>query len=292
MNTIMKMFFVLSSCLALASVVPGAQEENKAAPKKKAAPAHAAQGSQHAAAPAGHPAGYRAQHAVAPAGHPSQHAVARNKSTIGSATAGGGGGYQAQHAIAPAGNARLQTQRNISTAPFRGAPRGQANAQRFQARQFNLANKPNPAITSVKFRANNQIQGSQNWQGQHYQAFRAYRSQWHDRDWWGQRYSRIGLFGGGWYYWNSGFWYPAWGYDPGYSYYPYDGPIYGYNNLPPDQVVANVQTALQEQGYYHGEVDGLLGPLTRAAIADYQRDQGLYITSAIDEPTLAALGMT
>jgi len=292
MNTIMKMFFVLSSCLALASVVPGAQEENKAAPKKKAAPAHAAQGSQHAAAPAGHPAGYRAQHAVAPAGHPSQHAVARNKSTIGSATAGGGGGYRAQHAIAPASNARLQTQRNVSTAPFRGVPRGQANAQRFQARQFNLANKPNPAITSVKFRANNQIQGSQNWQGQHYQAFRAYRSQWHDRDWWGQRYSRIGLFGGGWYYWNSGFWYPAWGYDPGYSYYPYDGPIYGYNNLPPDQVVANVQTALQEQGYYHGEVDGLLGPLTRAAIADYQRDQGLYITSAIDEPTLAALGMT
>ena len=296
MNTIMKMFFVLSSCLALASVVPGAQEENKPAPKKKAAPAHAAQGSQHTAAPAGHaaggPAGYRAQHAVAPAGHPSQHAVARNKSTIGSATAGGGGGYQAQHAIAPAGNARLQTQRNVSTAPFRGAPRGQANAQRFQARQFNLANKPNPAITSVKFRANNQIQGSQNWQGQHYQAFRAYRSQWHDRGWWGNRYNRIGLFGGGYYYWDNGFWYPAWGYDPGYSYYPYDGPIYGYNNLPPDQVVANVQTALQEQGYYHGEVDGLLGPLTRAAIADYQRDQGLYITSAIDEPTLAALGMT
>src|SRR5437588_6769590 len=296
MNTIMKMFFVLSSCLALASVVPGAQEENKPAPKKKAAPAHAAQGSQHTAAPAGHaaggPAGYRGQHAVAPAGHPSQHAVARNKSTIGSAIAGGGGGYRAQHAIAPAGNARLQTQRNVSTAPFRGVPRGQANAQRFQARQFNLANKPNPAIASTKFRANNQIQGSQNWQGQRYQAFRAYRSEWHDRGWWGNRYSRIGLFGGGYYYWNNGFWYPAWGYDPGYSYYPYDGPIYGYNNLPPDQVVANVQTALQEQGYYHGEVDGLLGPLTRAAIADYQRDQGLYITSAIDEPTLAALGMT
>jgi len=305
MNTIMKMFFVLASCLALASVVPGAQEENKPAPQKKAAPAHMAQGSQHAVAPAGHaaggPAGYRAQHAIAPAGHPSQHAAARNRSTIGSATGGAGGGYQhalaptghpSQHAITPAGNARLQTQRNVSTAPFRGAPRGQANAQQFQARQFNLANKPNPAITSVKFRANNQIQGSQNWQGQHYQAFRAYRSQWHDRGWWGGRYNRIGLFGGGYYYWDNGFWYPAWGYDPGYSYYPYDGPIYGYNNLPPDQVVANVQSALQEQGYYHGEVDGLLGPLTRAAIADYQRDHGLYITSAVDEPTLASLGMT
>jgi hypothetical protein len=307
MNTIMKMFFVLASCLALASVARGAQEENKPAPKKKAAPAHAAQGSQHAGAPAGHaaggPAGYRAQHAITPAGHPSQHAVARNKSTIGSATGGAGGGYRAQHALAPtghpsqhaitpAGNARLQTQRNVSTAPFRGAPRGQANPQRFQARQFNLANKPNPSIASVKFRANNQIRGSQNWQGQHYQAFRTYRSEWHDRGWWGQHYSRCGLFGGGWYYWNSGFWYPAWGYDPGYSYYPYDGPIYGYNNLPPDQVVANVQTSLQEQGYYHGEVDGLLGPLTRAAIADYQRDHGLYITSAVDEPTLASLGMT
>jgi Putative peptidoglycan binding domain len=268
MNTIMKMFFVLASCLALASVAPGAEEQNKPAPKKKAAPAHAAQGSQHAVAPAGRPAGYRAQHTMVPAGHPSHHT------------------------ITPAGNARLQTQRNVSTAAFRGAPRSQANAQRFQARRFNLGNKPNPAIASTRFRANNQIQGSQNWQGQRYQAFRTYRSQWHDRGWWGGRYNRIGLFGGGYYYWNNGFWYPAWGYDPGYSYYPYDGPIYGYNNLPPDQVVANVQTALQEQGYYHGEVDGLLGPLTRAAIADYQRDHGLYITSAVDEPTLASLGMT
>jgi len=271
MNTIMKMFFVLASCLALASIAPGAEEqnENKPAPKKKAAtPAHAAQHAQHAVAPAGHPAGHPSQHAMAPAGHPPQHA------------------------ITPAGNARLQTQRNVSTVPSRGAAHGQANAQRFQARHFNLANKPNPATASVKFKANNRIQGSQNWQGQHYQAFRTYRSQWHDRVWWGHHYSRIVLIGGGWYYWNFGFWYPAWGYDPGYSYYPYDGPIYGYNNLPPDQVVANVQTALQEQGYYHSEVDGLLGPLTRAAIADYQRDHGLYITSAVDEPTLASLGMT
>src|SRR5205823_12655459 len=44
--------------------------------------------------------------------------------------------------------------------------------------------------------------------------------------------------------------------------------------------------------YYQGEVDGLLGPLTRAAVANYQRDHGLYITSAIDRPTLSSLGMT
>jgi peptidoglycan hydrolase-like protein with peptidoglycan-binding domain len=99
------------------------------------------------------------------------------------------------------------------------------------------------------------------------------------------------LISGGYYYWNQGFWFPAWGYDSAYSYYPYDGPIYAYNDLPPDQVIANVQASLQAQGYYEGEVDGLLGPLTRAGLANYQRDHGLYTTAAIDEPTLSSLGM-
>ena len=114
---------------------------------------------------------------------------------------------------------------------------------------------------------------------------------WHDRVWWNNHYNRVVFVFGGWYYWNAGWWYPAWGYAPN-PYYAYDGPIYGYNGLPPDQVIANAQAALQQQGYYQGEADGLLGPLTRAAVADYQRDHGLYMTSAIDRPTLASLGMT
>jgi len=61
--------------------------------------------------------------------------------------------------------------------------------------------------------------------------------------------------------------------------------------MDPGQVVGNVQAALQEQGYYDGEVDGILGPLTRAAIARYQQDHGLYTTSAVDEPTLESLGL-
>ena len=44
-------------------------------------------------------------------------------------------------------------------------------------------------------------------------------------------------------------------------------------------------------GYYQGEVDGLLGPQTREALAAYQRDNGLYATAVIDEPTLDSLGM-
>jgi peptidoglycan hydrolase-like protein with peptidoglycan-binding domain len=57
-------------------------------------------------------------------------------------------------------------------------------------------------------------------------------------------------------------------------------------------VIANVQATLQQEGYYHGEVHGMLGPLTRSAPANYQSDHDLYVTVAIDRPTLEALGMT
>jgi len=168
----------------------------------------------------------------------------------------------------------------------------QSNGKKYKAQRFNLASNTRPTkYTAVNFQQNRRIQGSQYWQGKNYWAFRNYRPSWHDRGWWRSHYNRVVFVYGGWYYWNSGWWYPAWGYAPN-SYYAYDGPIYGYNSLPPDQVVANVQAALQAQGYYQGEVDGLLGPLTREAIAGYQRDQGLYTTAAIDQPTLESLGMT
>ena len=52
-----------------------------------------------------------------------------------------------------------------------------------------------------------------------------------------------------------------------------------------------VQEALHRLGYYDGPIDGILGSMTREAIAAYQADNGLAITSAIDEPTLATLGL-
>jgi peptidoglycan hydrolase-like protein with peptidoglycan-binding domain len=100
------------------------------------------------------------------------------------------------------------------------------------------------------------------------------------------------LIGGGYYYFNGGYWYPAWGYEPSAQYYVYDGPIYaGREAVPPDQIIADVQAALQQMGYYRGEVDGLLGPLTREALTGYQTDHGLYTTAAIDQPTLDSLGI-
>jgi len=113
----------------------------------------------------------------------------------------------------------------------------------------------------------------------------------HDHDWWRHHCAAIIFFDWGWWGWYDGWWYPAWGYDPYYYYYAYDQPIYGYDGLPPDQVIANVQSALQERGYFRNAIDGTMGPLTRAAIADYQRDHQLPITGDIDPATLASLGL-
>ncbi len=127
--------------------------------------------------------------------------------------------------------------------------------------------------------------------GQQYAPFRNYHREWHDRGWWRSHYDRIIFVNNGWYYWNAGYWYPAWGYDS-YAYYPYDGPIYAYNGLAPDQVIADVQSQLQRDGYYDGPIDGILGPMTQEAIAAFQADNGLAVTSTIDEPTLATLGIS
>jgi Putative peptidoglycan binding domain len=168
-----------------------------------------------------------------------------------------------------------------------------AQGKPLKPQHFNLPKQPNTAkAPPVKFQQGRRIQGSQNWQGQKYTVFRNYKSEWHDRNWWHGHYgNNITFVFGSPYYWNAGYWFPAWGYAPN-AYYAWDGPIYAHNRLPPDQVIANVQVALQQQGYYRGEVDGLIGPLTRGAIADYQRDHGLYTTSTIDQPTLESLGMS
>jgi hypothetical protein len=169
-----------------------------------------------------------------------------------------------------------------------------AAVQKIQAQHKNFKAVPKTAINSVQFNPNYRIEAAQNWSGPQYEVFRLYQPQWHDQAWYRSRYStNLSLIGGGWYYWEAGYWYPAWGYDDAAAYYPYDGPIYvGSNPRPFDQVVADVQAVLQEQGYYVGEVDGLLGPLTRDALAAYQQAAGLAPTASVDQPTLESLGLS
>jgi hypothetical protein len=162
----------------------------------------------------------------------------------------------------------------------------------FTPRHLNFHATPSATIVGVTFNQNFRITAANNWKGAHYEVFRTYQPQWHDRVWWHANHKNVVLIGGGWYYWNAGYWYPAWGYDQTAAYYPYDGPIYvGKSAKPFDQIVADIQTVLQEQGLYKGEVDGLVGPLTQEALAAYQTAQGLEPTAAVDQPTLESLGM-
>jgi hypothetical protein len=114
----------------------------------------------------------------------------------------------------------------------------------------------------------------------------------HDQGWWKRRYTTIVFVnGGGYYYWDAGYWFPAFGYDLRYEAYQYNGPIYTYGNLLPDQVIYNVQRALKELGYYAGPLNASLGPATRSAISAFQEDNDLEVTGVVDAPTVEALGL-
>jgi hypothetical protein len=170
---------------------------------------------------------------------------------------------------------------------------------KYQKKQFNLQTNNKQFVVNkyktVNYNANHKFVGfyggnPNNW-GSKYVVFANYHPLWHDTWWWNSHHNHLVFIFGGWYFWDSSYWYPAWGYASD-SVYVYDGPIYASSpSEDPGQVVANVQSALQQQGFYQGDVDGVLGPQTRAALAEFQSAQGLQPAGAIDEPTLETLGM-
>jgi putative peptidoglycan binding protein len=166
--------------------------------------------------------------------------------------------------------------------------------QQVKSQHASFRAQPKPQqVQTVTFNQNHRIEGSEHWQGTQYEVFRSYHPEWHDAGWYHSHFATVTLIAGGYYFFNNGYWFPAWGYNPSAQYYAYDGPIYvGQRAEPPDQVIADTQALLQQMGYYTGEVDGLLGPLTREALTAYQTDNGLTVTAAIDEPTLDSLGLT
>ena len=179
------------------------------------------------------------------------------------------------------------------TVPKATAPAAQKNpAPTTPQPEVNIrpGNVPQRSTTPVAEARTGQNQGQINPRNSAVAAPRQDRHERHDRDWWRRHFRTIVFVLGGYYYWDDGYWYPALGYDPNYS-YDSDGPIYAYGNLLPDQVIANVQTALQQDGYYLGPINGSLDSATRTAIANYQRDQSLVATATIDEPTVESLGL-
>jgi hypothetical protein len=108
-------------------------------------------------------------------------------------------------------------------------------------------------------------------------------------------------------YWGYGY-YPGsyYGYYPygyrssyypyGYSYYPY---TYGYSSYRPvyrgQSASANVTVRVQERlaraGYYHGAIDGVIGPETRRAIRAYERAHNLRVDGVISDQLLGTMGL-
>jgi peptidoglycan hydrolase-like protein with peptidoglycan-binding domain len=53
--------------------------------------------------------------------------------------------------------------------------------------------------------------------------------------------------------------------------------------------VKAAQQALKERGFDPGPIDGTMGPKTRAALADFQKKEGLKPTGTLDKKTMARL---
>ena len=132
-----------------------------------------------------------------------------------------------------------------------------------------------------------------------------------------------GQFGGGHYgygghsgnYWHAGHWYGGRGYGYGGAWYPYYGwygypygvDDYGYSDAPyaynDDQsglydtatnndAVAAAQKELAKLGYYHGSIDGVVGPETEKAVRWFQSVDKLPVNGELNDQTLKALDVS
>jgi hypothetical protein len=86
-------------------------------------------------------------------------------------------------------------------------------------------------------------------------------------------------------------WYPDYGYvDYGYSDQDaYDDSAPAYGDQYWQDLAMKVQWALSRQGYYHGPIDGVIGPDGIRAIRAFQEAQGWPATGRIDPNVLRAL---
>ena len=107
-------------------------------------------------------------------------------------------------------------------------------------------------------------------------------------------------FGFGYPYYSYGYGYPyySYGYYPydyygsypyNYGYYYYNQP--GYDTYANGSVVIQVQSRLARAGYYHGPIDGVMGPRTHYAIQAYERDHGLRVDGVISGQLLRTMGL-
>ena len=58
------------------------------------------------------------------------------------------------------------------------------------------------------------------------------------------------------------------------------------------ETIRQVQTALRQLGYYHGQIDGQFGPLSQGALQNYQLKTNQPATGLLDRQSLSQLGVS
>ncbi|RKY33324.1 MAG: hypothetical protein DRP74_00350 [Candidatus Omnitrophota bacterium] len=58
---------------------------------------------------------------------------------------------------------------------------------------------------------------------------------------------------------------------------------------PPILTNRQIQKALKKAGYYHGKIDGKIGPMTKKAVQDFQKANNLKVDGKVGPQTTSAL---
>ena len=167
-----------------------------------------------------------------------------------------------------------------------------------------------PRMSGTRYYGGTRYNGTRSYAARQYSGTRYYGATRNYGNYYGNYYGGgTGYYYGGsaypYYSYYSGWPYSNWGYGTSGAYYPYSygggypysgynnyysyyTPTYGYNG----SMVAAVQQRLGQLGYYHGVVDGVMGPQTRSAIAAFESRNGMAVDGTINRPLLNTLGLS
>ena len=161
------------------------------------------------------------------------------------------------------------------------------NPKSYSASSPRLAAARQAALRSQGFDSKGRVQASvsRNWDRNSDHNWNGHRCHWNNNCWvvidpWPL-----------WYPWGYGYYGPYSYYEPAYYEPAYSEDVYQPNDHQDDyaNTIGDVQSGLAQKGYYHGQIDGRMGPATRSAVRQYQRNHGLQVTGNIDQGIIDAL---
>lgn len=119
-----------------------------------------------------------------------------------------------------------------------------------------------------------------NWDRRQIHTWNNHRYRWYNNDW--------VLFEGG-VYGDSSYWYPTQYYSDSYYDVPETTSVVTYSTS--DATASAVQRELARRGYNPGVIDGVIGPQTRNAIAQFQSEHRMAVTGTINGALLDELDL-